>query len=116
MAELTGYLGVLFAMESVKFNIVKHGPVAAVQLLPDCVIGMTHSDGYEYAVAIPDICEHGELVAVKLIGASGQGMGLTFDDGHDQTILFADIRSERANEPLLVPAMISESRVRELAL
>jgi len=103
-------------MESVKFNISVHGSLASVRLLPDCVIAITHDDGHEYAVAIPDICEHGEIVAVRLLDAGGQGMVLTFDDGHDQTILFSEDHSRRAAKPSLAPSMIPESLVRELAL
>ena len=103
-------------MESVKFNIGKHGRIASVQLLPECVIGMTHSDGFHYALAIPNLCEHGELVAVTLIERGGQGIVLTFDDRHDQTIFFADVGARRNTAPSIVPPEVSEDRVRELAL
>lgn len=102
-------------MESVRHNIVEHGRIASVQLLPDCVIGMIHEDGYRYSFALADLCEHGEIVAVELIGRGNGGVALTFDDGHEHRIYFTGVRARRDDTPSIIP-YLSEERVRELAL
>lgn len=102
------------AMKSVRKNIAEHGRIASASLFPDCIIGMTHVDGHRYSFALADLCEHGEIVAVQLIGRGEEGILVTFDDGHEHRLYFAT-QAQRSDVPSMIPAL-SEQRVRELAL